>query len=316
MFVWVTGQNGPAKKLVNYSSSLRKEEHLLVRVEEPVATHGSVPKASSSSPAAGLLTDETKEDQEFEGSKNHQYSCISLTHLPRDSLRSIFEKLDSNHDQESFGLTCHSFLDIQNLSCKCLKLGCRSTCSSLHDSVNIETLLKRFNQLESLSLGTCLKVSDSRLNALLKYCSNLRSLYLDQCCYLTNVGLTSVASCCPLLSIISLSRCTIRDSGLEILSKSCKSLKEVNISGCIRITDRGIQSLNENCSQLRALNISGCDEIVGESFEGFSSTLTCLEAEYCAFNSTAVGSILSGGGLEYLNLSSLHHKLFNWGPGL
>nr|GEX93857.1 leucine-rich repeat domain, L domain-like protein [Tanacetum cinerariifolium] len=287
------------------------EDHLIVRADK----ESVVPKASCSR-AAGLRTD-TNEDAECDvGHKRIGLSC-SITHLPSDSLYLIFEKLESCHDKRSFGLTCRTLLAIQNSSRKCLKLGCltRSNClkhAMLHDSVNIEKLLKRFTQSESLCLRTCLDVSDSSLTALLKYCSNLRSLYLDQCYHFTNEGLTSIASCCPLLSIISLSRCTIRDSGLEILSKSCKSLKEVNISWCIS----GIWSLNENCSQLKALNISGCDEIVGKSFEGFSSTLTCLEATCCAFDSTAVGRILSGGGLEYLNLSFLSHKLFNWGPGL
>ncbi|PWA99203.1 RNI-like superfamily protein [Artemisia annua] len=270
--------------------------------------------------AAGLRTD-TNEDEECDvGHKRISNSC-SITHLPSDALYLIFDKLKSCRDKRSFGLTCRTFLAIQNSSCKCLKLGCsmRSNCSKhamLDETIIAEKLFKRFTQFQSLSLGTCLKVSDSRLTALLKYCSNLRSLYLDNSYHFTNVGLTSIASCCPLLSIISLSRCSIRDSGLEILAKSCKSLKEVNISGCIRITDCGIWSLIENCNQLRALNISGCDEIVGRSFQVFSSTLTCLEAKYCAFNFIAVGRILSGGGLEYLNLSSLRHKLFNWGPGL
>ncbi|PWA44833.1 F-box domain, Leucine-rich repeat domain, L domain-like protein [Artemisia annua] len=64
----------------------------------------------------------------------------------------------------------------------------------------------------------------------------------------------------------------------------------------------GIRSLNQNCRQLRSLNISSCDRVNGEGFKGFS-TLACLEAYNCEFYS--MKDVVSGGGLEYLNLSGL-----------
>ncbi|PWA74603.1 leucine-rich repeat domain, L domain-like protein [Artemisia annua] len=226
------------------------------------------------------------------GSEKNKRSCTpTACLLPDDALYLIFEKLDSELDQQSFGLTCHSFLDIQNTSRKCLRLGCVQSlyCSYDHaaifrNAVNIETLLKRFSQLQSLCLGCCIRVSDSCLELLLEYCSKLHSLYLDKCYYLTDIGLASVASGCQLLSSISLSECSVTDSGLEILTKLCKALKEVNLDGCIDITDNGIRSLNQNCRQLRSLNISSCDRVNGEGFKGFS-TLACLEAYNCEFYS-------------------------------
>ncbi|GKB83872.1 leucine-rich repeat domain, L domain-like protein [Tanacetum coccineum] len=116
----------------------------------------------------------------------------------------------------------------------------------------------------------------------------------------------SITNGCPLLSIISLYYCSITDTGLETLTKACKSLKEVSLKGCTEITGRGILSLNQNCRQLRALNISHCQKVVGVSFNGISSTLACLDAEDCALrmDATAVSKILSGGGIEYLNISN------------
>ncbi|GJS98915.1 leucine-rich repeat domain, L domain-like protein [Tanacetum coccineum] len=115
----------------------------------------------------------------------------------------------------------------------------------------------------------------------------------------------SIANGCPLLSVIDLFGCSITDTGLETLTNACKSLKEVSLAYCTEITDRGMLSLNQNCRQLRALDICRCRKIVGVSFNGISSTLTCLNAEGCAMdmNATGVGRIVSGGGLEYLNLS-------------
>ncbi|PWA74605.1 leucine-rich repeat domain, L domain-like protein [Artemisia annua] len=241
------------------------------------------------------------------GYKNKRTCIRSTQPLPDDVLCLIFKNIDTNIDQNSFGLSCRNFLDIQNSSRKCLKLGRPAWWSNCSSDTITRTLLSRFTQLEALSLGSCTHVSDLGLTPLLKYGSKLHSLYLDHCYRLTDVGFASVASGCKLLSVISLSRCTISDSGLEILTNSCISLREVNISGCTNITCAGILSLNRNCRQLRALNISGC-EIFGVSFHGFSSTLTCLEAQKCAFYTTAVDGILSGGGLEYLNLSALCNR--------
>ncbi|PWA45140.1 hypothetical protein CTI12_AA520250 [Artemisia annua] len=331
--------------------------------------------------------------------------------LPDDSWDLVFKKLDSNVDRNSFGLTCHSFLDIQSSSYKSLKFGCssrESNCSihvNINDFVFNEHLFKRFTQLESLSLGTCLSIKDSGLTPFVKYGSKLVSLKLDSChnvtdigltlvasscpllsnislagcsitdsgldiltklwfsptlavvlrsrvlwflvpteslslgtclsikdsgltpfvkygsklvslkldsCHnVTDIGLTLVASSCPLLSNISLAGCSITDSGLDILTKLCKSLKEVNLAWCPNITDCGILSLNQNSRQLKSLNITCCFKTVGLTFQGFSPTLACLEAAYCAFGSTGINEILSGGGLEYLNLSYLSCSKFD-----
>nr|GEU36097.1 leucine-rich repeat domain, L domain-like protein [Tanacetum cinerariifolium] len=138
------------------------------------------------------------------------------------------------------------------------------------------------------------------------YGAELHSLSLSFGTIITKNGLMSITNACPLLSVISLYYyCSITDSGLETLTKACKSLKEVSLEGCTKITDRGILSLNQNCRQLRALNFSCCRKVDGVSFNGISSTLTCLDAEGCAMdmNATGAGRILSGGGLKYLNLS-------------
>ncbi|GJQ94139.1 leucine-rich repeat domain, L domain-like protein [Tanacetum coccineum] len=255
------------------------------------------------------------------GLENHS-SCV--THICDDSLYLIFEKLDSKLDRESFGLTCHRFLNIQNTSHKSLDLGrlSRSNCSiSDTDSVITDKLLNRFRHLESLSLSCRSKISDLGLTKLRIYGFKLHSLCLAFCPSVTNAGLSSIASGCPLLSVISLSNCSITDSGLEILTKSCKSLIEVNLAWCLDITDRGIQSLNKNCRQLRALKISGCTKIAGVGFQGCTKTLSFLEANYCAFSPMGMSGILSGGGLEYLNLYNLNecvsgHGLAAIGSGI
>lgn len=237
----------------------------------------------------------------------NQSPCI--TRLPDDPLYVIFEKLKNNCDRESFGLACHRFLDIQNLSCRCLNLGYVAHSFRTRvktDPFILDKLLSRFKQLESLSLTNCYELSDSDLTILAIYGSKLRSLYLSFCPRVTDISLNSVASGCRLLSIISLSNCSITDSGLETLTKSCKSLVEVNLAWCLSITDHGIWSLVQNCRQLKALKISWCNKIVGVGFQGCSSALAYLQVDCCAIDPVGISKILSGGGLEYLSLCNLN----------
>ncbi|PWA34837.1 RNI-like superfamily protein [Artemisia annua] len=223
-----------------------------------------------------------------------------ITNLHNDSLYLIFEKLDMKVDQDSFGLTCHRFLDIQNSSSKCLELGYNGS------SFMLDKLLKRFRKLESLSLKGCTYVFNSGLSRLQTCGSKLHTLYLVRVC-LKNTGLSYIASGCPLLSVISICSCVITDKGLKILSESCKYLKDVELLPiqCDSITDSGIQSLNQNCRQLRTLIIGCCPGIAGVGFQGCSPTLSCLIATNCALSSTGITNILSGGGLEYLNFGSV-----------
>ncbi|XP_071738034.1 F-box/LRR-repeat protein 12-like [Rutidosis leptorrhynchoides] len=234
---------------------------------------------------------------------HNRYPCI--TNLPDLPLELIFLKLKKQVDRNSFGLTCHSFLEVQNL-CQ-IRLYIRNYRSEW-DSCMLEKLLNRFCNLQDLSLADCRRIPDSDLIKLQKIGSTLQCLSLAFCRQVTDTGIVSIASCCPLLSVICLSRCSITDSGVEVLAKSCKSLIELNLASCRDITDCGIQYISKNCRQLRALKITCCTKIVGVGLRGCSSNLAILSAGHCALDSTGVIEILSGGGLEYLNLSSPDKK--------
>ncbi|GJQ94133.1 RNI-like superfamily protein [Tanacetum coccineum] len=238
------------------------------------------------------------------GFKHHQF-CI--TRLSDDALYVIFKKLDTKLNRESFSLTCHHFLDIQDLNLKCLEIDSlrRPPTNQRISSCMLEKLLNRFRQLESLSVNLCIDVTDSGLRQLQNYGSKLHSLYLHDLFKVTNKGISYIASGCPLLSVISLSFCKITNRGLKNLSKSCKYLEEVNLFCCANITDNGIRSLNQNCRQLRTLNIGMCQKISGVGFQGCLPTLACLKAHSCVLSSTGITEMLSGGGLEYLNFANI-----------
>ncbi|XP_061349819.1 F-box/LRR-repeat protein 12 [Gastrolobium bilobum] len=219
----------------------------------------------------------------------------SIMHLPDDCLAIIFHDLESCIDRESFGLTCHRWLQIQNVYRR-----------SLHFQ-----LLRRFQHLEYLSLSGCSELNHSGLTRLLSYGSNLRKLNLDCCFKVTDYGLSLVAAGCPSLMTISLYRClNVTDKGLETLSSACLSMKCVNLSYCSQISDKGLKAFTQWCRQLQSVNISHCEGISGVGFEGCSKTLAYVEADSCKLKPEGVMGIVSGGGIEYLDVSCLSWSLF------
>ncbi|KAL0417944.1 UNVERIFIED_CONTAM: F-box/LRR-repeat protein 12 [Sesamum radiatum] len=142
----------------------------------------------------------------------------------------------------------------------------------------------------------------------------LQSLSLSGCIELpdSDHGLSFVAGGCPLLTVISLYRCSVTDIGLENLSQSCLTLKDVNLSYCSLISDHGIRALSQNCRHLRSINISHCRNVTGVGFQGCSQTLAYLEADSCKLEPEGISAIVSGGGLEYLNISKLVVHSWVW----
>ena len=243
----------------------------------------------------------------------------SILHLPDDCLTIIFHGLDSCIDRDSFGLTCRRWLHVHDINRRSLQFQCSFTVlnpSSLStkgvdiNTVHLHRLLRRFQHLESLSLSGCRELNDAGLTRLLTYGSNLRKLHLDYCLKVTDYGLSLVASGCPSLVTVSLYRCpNITDAGLETLASACLSMKCVNLSYCSQISDKGLESLTQCCRQLQAVNISHCEGISGVGFRGCSKTLAYVEAESCKLKPEGVLGIVSGGGIEYLDVSCL-----SWSP--
>lgn len=241
--------------------------------------------------------------------------CTSIMHLPDDCLVIIFHGLDSRIDRDSFGLTCRRWLHVQDFNRQSLQFECSSTAlrplSSSTKGFDIHTfhlhrLLRRFQHLKSLSLSNCSELSDSGLTRLLSYGSNLQKLNLDCCLKVTDYGLSLVASGCPSLMSISLYRCPgITDKGLDTLASACLSMKYVNLSYCSQISDNGLKAITHWCRQLQAINISHCEGLSGVGFEGCSKTLAYVEAESCKLKQEGVMGIVSGGGIEYLDVSCL-----------
>ncbi|KAI3977601.1 hypothetical protein MKX01_000514 [Papaver californicum] len=224
-----------------------------------------------------------------------------VMNLLDDCLLDIFQRLDSRIDRDSFGLACHRWLRIQNTSRQSVQLYSslftRSNSSPLlHGSFNVSAfhvykLLTRFQLLTLLSLSGCTELPDSGLSQLQFFGSNLQSLCLD--CWCSN------------LKSVSFYRCNITDIGLTAVAKSCLSLQTISLSYCMNISDCGIRSLSQQCRQLRSIMMSHCRSITGSGLNGCSESLIHVEADSCKFEANGISGLVSGGGLEYLNLSDL-----------
>ncbi|KAF8711323.1 hypothetical protein HU200_029351 [Digitaria exilis] len=232
-------------------------------------------------------------------------NCIC--YLSDDCLLSVFNKLESELDRNAFGLTCRNWLKVRNIGRKSLTFHCsfNPTLDKEHAKC-IPKILSRSPCLERISLAGIAELPDSALNALRMSGSSLRSLSLYCCSGITDDGLAQVAIGCPNLVVVELQSCfNITDVGLESLSKGCHALKSLNLGSCIGISDHGVSAVFNNCSNICTLIITGCRRVSGVGFRGCSSMLCYLEAESCMLSTDGLLDVVSGGGLEYLNL----HKL-------
>ncbi|XP_006298975.2 F-box/LRR-repeat protein 12 [Capsella rubella] len=238
----------------------------------------------------------------------------SIIHLPDDCLSFIFQRLDNVADHDSFGLTCRRWLNIQNINRRCVQFECSFTIlnpASLSqpnpdvNSYHLHRLLTRFQWLEHLSLAGCMVLNDSSLTSLRIPGARLRGLYLDCCFGISDDGIFTIASFCPNLRVLSLHRCNISDIGLETLARASLPLLCVNLSYCPLVSDFGIKALSQACLQLESVKISSCKSITGVGFNNCSPTLIYVDAESCQLEPKGITGIISGGGIEFLNLSGV-----------
>lgn len=147
---------------------------------------------------------------------------------------------------------------------------------------------------------------DSCLSYLQSYALKFLFLNLDCRFGITDNGLSLVAAGCSSLEAISLYRCNITDAGLETLANGCSALKHINLSYCSLVSDGGLRALSQSCCHLEAVKISHCSGVNGTGFKGCSPTLTHIDADSCNLDPEGIMGIVSGGGLEYLNVSRVN----------
>ncbi|XP_026459119.1 F-box/LRR-repeat protein 12-like [Papaver somniferum] len=242
-------------------------------------------------------------------------SSSFVTSLPGDCLNLIFKCLETKDDRNSFGLTCHEWLRIQNNNHESLWYRNNYDPAGNYPKISPESLaiitcrlLIRFQHLKKLSLSRLPRITDFVTPQSQSFGSNVQSLSLDNCSdYCPDYSdkqLSLIFSWFPRLTYISLDSSDIADKGLDALAKCCSSLKTVDLQWCCSITDSGLSCLLQKCRELRSLSIIACSNITGVGFLGCARTLTHLEAGGCKLKPEGIRAIVSGGGLEYLDLKT------------
>ncbi|MCL7035734.1 hypothetical protein MKW94_012832 [Papaver nudicaule] len=222
-------------------------------------------------------------------------------YLPADCLTHIFYRLDTRDDRNSFGLTCHEWLQVQNNNQKSLWYGRKldeypETSPERFPSEDVRTirnpygngilkisqeripmllckLLIRFHNIKHLNLSHLPKITGFVAPKPPVYESKVQYLYLNNCNANSDAVWSSMFPWFPRLTCISFRASHITDKGLEVVAKYCLLLETIILSRSHLITDSGIRFLLHNCG--------------------------------CKLTPEGIKAIVSGGGLEYLSLSAL-----------
>ncbi|CAO2841327.1 unnamed protein product [Amaranthus hypochondriacus] len=142
--------------------------------------------------------------------------------------------------------------------------------------------------LVSLSVSSCLGVTDKGLEAIGKGCSTLKQISLRNCCFMSN-------------------------NGLLAFSRSAESLESMHLEDCNRITVSGVVSALSNCSfKFRSLSLVKCmglrDMPFYDSVIYPCLSLRCLSVKNCPAFGSASLDILGKmcPNLRQLDLSGLY----------
>ncbi|MCL7050392.1 hypothetical protein MKW94_020929 [Papaver nudicaule] len=246
-------------------------------------------------------------DDDYRPCKIRRTSSSGITSLPDDCICNIYKCLRNRADRNSFGLTCHQWLHIQNTNEQSLWHGYPKIASTFCPESYPMVLCKlwtRFQHFKYLCLRGCPKVTDFVASKLLFSRSEVHTLDLDFCTEYSDIELSSIFSWFPGLKDISLAETSITDIALEALVKCCPSLEKVDLSWCKSITDSGISFLLRNCHKLGTLRINFCSNVTGSGFLGCPKTLTSVVANRYYLKQEGINAMVSGGGLEHLRFST------------
>ncbi|KAJ6674015.1 hypothetical protein OIU85_012968 [Salix viminalis] len=194
------------------------------------------------------------------------------------------------------------------------------------------------HKLKSLTVTSCLGVTDTGLEAVGKGCPNLKQFCLHKCAFLSDSGLVSftkaaetleslqleecyritqfgffgsLLNCGANLKAISLVNCSgIRDLKLDLPELStCNSLRSLSIRNCPGFGDNSLALLGNLCPQLRNLELSGLQGVTDAGIlsvlENCEAGLVKVNLSGCVNLSDEVVSVMTeqhGWTLEMLNL--------------
>jgi hypothetical protein len=132
---------------------------------------------------------------------------------------------------------------------------------SLITDAGVAVVCGALHQLQSLTLGGCVKITDAGLQHLITL-QLLRTLDLWGVVRITDAGLQHVAGLKQLKSL-NLTGCVkISDVGVAHLG-GLVALEKLSLANCVSLTDGAMSSIGKTLASLKTLDASGCKSLTG-----------------------------------------------------
>ncbi|CAK8673774.1 unnamed protein product [Clavelina lepadiformis] len=140
---------------------------------------------------------------------------------------------------------CATLLELEMAGCFAVSCG------------SLLSLLQKTENLTSLNVGLCSKITSDCVRDFCKYLKNLRHLDMHGVKSVTNNCLHEIANSCQQLCTLILSNCTmVSDIGIAEIATYLPTLIHLDICGCSQVTDQGIRNFVSVSKKIQYLDIS------------------------------------------------------------
>uniref|UniRef100_A0A5B7BEX1 F-box/LRR-repeat protein 15-like leucin rich repeat domain-containing protein n=1 Tax=Davidia involucrata TaxID=16924 RepID=A0A5B7BEX1_DAVIN len=131
--------------------------------------------------------------------------------------------------------------------------------------------LDSLQNLESLNLNSCQKISDKGIEAITSACPKLRAFSSYWNVRVTAIGIEHLVKNCKHMVDLNLSGCkNISDKSLQLVADNYEELESLNLTRCIKLTDGGLQQILLKCSSLQSLNLYALSSFTDEAYKKIS----------------------------------------------
>ncbi|CAL5420969.1 unnamed protein product [Camellia sinensis] len=142
--------------------------------------------------------------------------------------------------------------------------------------------------LESLNLNGCQKISDKGIEAITTVCFNLKVFSIYWNVRVSDIGIKHLVKNCKRIVNLNLSGCkNITDKSLQLLADNYQYLESLNLTRCIKITDGGLCQILLKCSAIQSLNLYALSSFTDEAYKKISILANLRFLDLCGSQNLA-----------------------------
>ncbi|KAJ0982732.1 hypothetical protein J5N97_010987 [Dioscorea zingiberensis] len=143
-------------------------------------------------------------------------------------------------------------------------------------------VMESLQNLESLNLNGCQKISDKGVEAVTSCCPNLKAFSIYWNVRITDFGIKQLIKNCRQIVDLNLSGCkNISDQSLQMIADSYQELNVLNLTRCIILTDAGLQQVLLKCSLLESLNLYALSSLTDRAYKNIASLANLKFLDLC-----------------------------------